>query len=329
MVNDFDYLALDAEGALYVVDRSMVVYDYSEALTLNRENFSHVLRICRGLPFGERVARKTTLSPRDIVVLQYEREGQTHRNWFVRVSFLGIRRRIHNVYYGAYFLWQLPHPRCARMARDLYAHAIRVGTGPSWRIAELLQPGEPTHMAFEPKHHVGRGTTLLNDLQAISSKVAVLCFGAALGPTPTPQWWGRPAMLYPSQRAGCLPGSEPWKLSELPDDLSDMILDRLVDNLVHGMTKRDARTLLALRRVNRRLRDKVDAAAAAWAQKKYEALNGAMESGNTHDLSAVGRSFLEAGIHPCLPYDMWRAGAPRCTAQTFFELKFSARSVEV
>ena len=55
-----------------------------------------------------------------------------------------------------------------------------------------------------------------------------------------------------------------------------------------------------------RLRDKVDGR-AAWVQEKYEALNGAMESGNTQDLSAVGRSFLEAES-TLLPYDMWRAG---------------------
>ena len=311
------YLALDADGALYVVDRGMVVYDYSEALTLNRENFSHVLRLCRGLPFGERVARKTTLSPRDIVVLQYEREGQTHRNWFVRVSFTGIRRRIHNVYYGAYFLWQLPHPRCARVARDLRAHVRCTNSLVNLKIADILRGGDPTNVVFEPKHHVGRGTTLLTEVE-IRSKVEVLCFGAALAPMQTPQWWGR---FYPE----LLLKQKPWKLSELPDDVSDMILDRLVDNLIHGPLKRDARTLLSLRRVNRRLRDKVDAAAVAWTQKKYEALNGAMESGSTQELCAVGRSFVEAGIHPCLPYDMWRAGAPDCTVHTFFELKFRGK----
>ena len=295
--NYSDYLMLDADGGLYIVDfNAFVEYDYSEALPLNHEKFRDVLRMHRGLSIGERVARKTTLSPRDIVVLKYEWEGKTHRNWFVRVSF-PLEGPWPFKHHGDYFLWQLPYARCARMASDLRAH-LRAGHNP--KTADILLRGSPTVMRFEPKHHVGRGTTLLES-DYWSTQLAVLCFGAAQSPAPTPQWWGR---CYPE----LLLKEKLWKLSELPDEVSDMILDRLIDNLIHGPLKRDARALLSLRRVNRRLRDKVDAAAVAWTQKKYEALDAALQRNDPQSgpaLCAVGRSFLEAGIHPVVPYKTW------------------------
>ena len=328
-----DYLVLTSRGELYRVGQELVAYDFSEALTILGQDLWKMLQ--EEGPVASSVLNKTTIGPRDIVVLEYTKEGHTRRNWFIRVQFSGpTSAPMH--YVGERFLWPLSHQAAMRMVVALKDHRRqfhRSHPNIQLTLPAHIDPdvGYPTSDVFDPEDHVGTGYTAnIPITTSWKNQLSLLCWGRGPPPPPEPleeraramaaRWAAPRNKKPPPQKTRAVaprPPSPSWARPAnlrakrtkmwhwLPDDVVCMILDQVAQTLIHSPAQRDLKTLVKLRRVNKRFKATLEREAVAWTQGTLTTLDAALQSGRVHALQALGRSLIQRGVNPCLPYASW------------------------
>ena len=295
---DGHYMIFCKHGNVYTIDPALIERDHSSPIKFCSDEWAAAMQD-RLHWSAAAIVHRRAICPRDIVVLTYSDDGESKCSWFVRCAF---ENKGLQTFVGDKFLWQLPHSACMSMmvALEEYQRNMASTNEPEHELVKFFRA---TSNIFEPEKYDGDLTRKQLKMTNWTQQLTLMSIYPTAQPAVYQMVQEKPEQLTLARRFKRTPQSN--FLNDIADDMSDLIIDVTIKNLLESPDRKDLQSLLHLRLVSKRFKDAVDRNAVTITKQAYSRLHSSLNSMEIRQVQDTGIFLMKSGFSVANAYASW------------------------